>query len=236
MKGNAAPKFSTDTIKAIADSLPEPQSKQRQQLLPRILREWARSDLPVTLWMESREVTNKRVKRMEVLRRSAGKLLNALNAIEEHDRFSIIAQMIIAEGSRPRDVGRVEFDNRTRRLEEEFHFLSILAAISPKKYWNIKKGQPRNITAYLVLQDAAEIFEWFSGRRPTREVDRDDGTETGPFFRFASSVWPVVFGKGVAGLPAAMKNWGPTRERYGERSPVIANIDLRHPAWGVFER
>jgi hypothetical protein len=173
---------------------------------------------------------------MEAFKRCAGQLMNALNAVEEHERTAIIDQMIIAEGRRPREISRTNFDAQTRRLDEELHFLARLAAISPKEYYNVGRGGPRNVPAYVVLQDAAEIFEWFSGRKPTRQVDRIDGTETGPFFRFASILWPVVFGRGAAGLPAAMKKWGQARLRYREPSPVIANIDLRHPAWGVFER
>jgi hypothetical protein len=168
--------------------------------------------------------------------RCAGQLLNALNAIKEHDRTAIIAQMINAEGRRLKDISRVDLEDQARRLEEELHFLAKLASISPKKYWNVRRGGPRNLAAYLVLQDAAAIFEWFSGRRAARGVDRIDGTETGPFFRFASALWPVVFGKGAAGLSAALKNWALGRSRYSEQSALIANIALRHPTWGIFER
>jgi hypothetical protein len=236
VKQYAVRTLSTETIKAITERLPEPLSDRRRQLLPKVLREWIRTDLPDRLWMESREITNERIRRMEVLKRCAGQLMNALNAIEENDRTAIIAQMIIAEGRRQREISRTDFDALTRRLDEELHFLARLAAISPKQYWNVRRGRPRNVPAYFVLQDAAEVFEWFSGRKPTREVDRIEATETGPFFRFASILWPVVFGRGAVGLPAAMKNWGLARLRYRERSPVIANINLRHPAWGVFER
>jgi hypothetical protein len=47
VKRNAVPTFSTEIIKALAESLPEPLSKRRRQLLPQILSEWISTDLPV---------------------------------------------------------------------------------------------------------------------------------------------------------------------------------------------
>jgi hypothetical protein len=31
-----------------------------------------------------------------------------------------------------------------------------------------------------------------------------------------------------------MKNWADARGKFGEKSPLIANIGLRHPTWGIF--
>jgi hypothetical protein len=59
--------------------------------------------------------------------------------------------------------------------------------------------------------------------------------EIGPFFRFASALWPAIFGNGTVGLPAAMKNWASARKHYDERSALIANMALRHPEWGLFQ-
>ena len=87
----------------------------------------------------------------------------------------------------------------------------------------------------LVLRDAAAIFKWFGGVEPTREVDRRTGKEIGPFFRFASALWPVVFGKGVYGLTAAIKNWKWARLHYGEECALIAHINMHHRAWGIYE-
>jgi hypothetical protein len=49
-------------------------------------------------------------------------------------------------------------------------------------------------------------------------------------------LWSEVFGKDVAGLPAAMKNWAAGRSKYDEASALIHNIALRYPSWRVFER
>ena len=114
-------------------------------------------------------------------------------------------------------------------------FLAKLAAITPQERQRFRRGRPLNIIAYLVLLDAAAIFEWFSGKKAARGVNRIDGSETGPFFRFVSVLWPIIFGKGDEGLPAAIKNWASWRSKFDEHSAFIANVDLSHPTWGIFD-
>jgi hypothetical protein len=110
--------------------------------------------------------------------------------------------------------------------------------MTPEVFWPPLKGpRPPTITANHVLQDAAAIFEWLTKTVATRETDRDTHSEKkSAFFRFASILWPVVFRKGTAGLPSAIKNWAGWRKEFGEHSPLIKNIALRHPTWGIFER
>ena len=126
--------------------------------------------------------------------------------------------------------------SKLKRLKEQRDYLAQLAAISPKRYWNTGRGRPRNLAAYLVLQDAAAIYEWFSGTKAARGVSPVDGKESGPFFRFASTIWPIIFEKGCAGLPAAMRNWAVGRARFSERLPFIANLAMHNPTWRIFER
>lgn len=42
---------------------------------------------------------------------------------------------------------------------------------APSKFWKQGRGQPRNLAAYLVLQDAAAIFEWLTDLKAARGVD-----------------------------------------------------------------
>jgi hypothetical protein len=160
-------------------------------------------------------------------------LSHALQAIDEIGRLAIVHGIIQAEGRSLENVSRTEWSSLRYRLEEESKFLNKLEAIPLRK--GQKRGQPRNYRAYLILMDAAAIFEWFTGEKATREVNRDDGSDTGPFFHFASALWPVVFGRGTQGLSAAMKNWAQARSRYHEESALIANIALRHATWRVYE-
>ena len=185
---------------------------------------------------ESRAITRERVRKLEIVKKRARELLKALDDIDTHGRSAIQAQMIIADGRSLLSISRAEFTRGTTRLTEERDFLAKPGAIAPREFWKLGPGQPSNLPAYLVLQDAAALFEWLTGTKAARGVDRIDGSESGPFFRFASVLWPVVFGKGTAGLPAAMKNWAQWRSRYHERSELISNMALGHPTWGIFER
>jgi hypothetical protein len=123
-----------------------------------------------------------------------------------------------------------------RRIKQEDDFLRKLAAATLTLIKEDKPGpgQPRNIIAYLVMKDLAAIFEWLTEKKAARGVDRTDHTETGPFWRFAESVWQVAFGTS-RGLKAAMKNWAEARELYREHSSfmltcrcVDLNGDIRH--------
>jgi hypothetical protein len=162
--------------------------------------------------------------------------MNTLNKVDEPGRTAIAAQMIIAERGQFRGVNPTEFATRIERVNEESEFLANLAAIAPDEYWQpTSSRRPRNIPAYLVLRDAAAIYQWLTGRAAEREVGRSSRRDTGPFFRFASTLWPAVFGEGTAGLSNAMKNWASAKKRFRERSPLIINIAMRHPTWGIFE-
>ena len=228
--------FSDDVVTSLSCSLPEPICERRRELLPQMLREWGRTDLPRWLSLDTRAAARARIKRVERVRNCARALLRALDDADEERAILIDEIFKRSHGCSLIDVSRSKVEMLKRWLEEERSFLARLAAIAPKG-WRTpsKSGRPRNDTAYLVLQDASAIFRWFGGEEPTREVDRHTGKEIGPFFRFANALWPVVFGKGVYGLPAAMKNWEWARSHYGEESALIANINMRHRAWGVYE-
>jgi hypothetical protein len=213
-----------------------PLPQKRCELLPRILEEWGRTDLRRHLSRESREIIRERIKRLKRVKACAGRLSDALNEIDKLDQTNILAQMVYAEGRRLENVSRTEFSDRQARLSQEGDYLAKLGAIDLPKHWHGSRGHPRNIPAYQVLQDAAAIFEWLTDTKATRVVDRGEGIETGPFFGFASILWPVVFKKGDAGLSAAIKNWAAWRSKYNEQSALIANIAMRYPTWGVFDR
>jgi hypothetical protein len=235
VKRNAAPEFSPEIMNDIAESLPTPRSKRHRDLLSRILREWSHNELREHLSMEPRAITRDRMNKLEAIKSKAGKLLEAFDAIDESGRTLIVTQ-IVAEKRRLEGVSRGDFANQAERLDEVQDVLAKLAAFSPSQFLKSRPGQPRNLAAYLVLQDAAAIFEWFSGRKAARGVNPIRGAEAGPFFRFAAALWPAIFGKGIAGLPAAMKNWASARSRFNERSALIANMAMCHPEWGIFNR
>jgi hypothetical protein len=225
--------FSDQIVDSLSHSLPEPICQRRRELLPQILHEWSRTDLQRHLSLDSRAATRARIGRVERVRDRARELLQALNAADE-ERALIESEMLMrVEGRSLNDVSRSEWSNLQKRLDEENDFLAKLAAIAPEGWWKLGgPGGPKNYRAYLVLWDAAAIFLWFTGKKASRVIDRNDATDAGPFFRFASVLWPVVFGRDKQGLHAAMKNWAQTRSPH---SALIANIDLRHPIWRLYE-
>lgn len=237
----AAPKFSNKHIEIIAGSLSRPKDKRKQELLPQILREWCDVDLQRHWSIEGREAIRERMRKIEKVRKRASDLLRALEEVDDPGRRRIVTLIVL--GGREFNLAdyvdhalyareQAEREELTKQLGETREFLVRLAAIEPKAP-EFGRGHPRNILAYLVLQDSAAIFEWYTGTKATRGVHRVTRKETGPFWRFASALWPIFFGRDTQGLPAAIKNWQIGRKRFGEQSPLIANIRFRHRTWGI---
>jgi len=230
------PEFAARDVWLIGLCLPDTVDPGRRELLPQILRDWSSNDL-FDYVRTARRATQERRKRVKAVGTCARKLLRALNEADELDRAGIAGEMVLAAGhaSLIAGSGWNETSELIRRIEEEISFLDKLAE-GAGRTWDYGRGQPRNITANLVVQDAAAIFEWLTKTEATREVDRVCGAEIGPFQQFLAAIWPVVFGSGDDGLPAAMKSWASLRRKHGEKSPLIANIAMRNPTWGIFER
>ncbi len=234
-KGDAGPEFTTLDVERIVACLPDAIDGRRRELLPLILRDWSCTDLRKHFSREPREIIRNRIKQLKAVGNRAAQLLPAMEAVDERGRIRIAIFIALADGE-----GHALFELYdelavlTRRLDEERAFLTSLAAAAPKAGGKARRGRPRNTLAYLVMLDAAAIFEWLTEKRAARGVHRSYGCETGPFWRFVAALWPVVFGKGGHGLTAAVKNWDAARRRHKEESGLIANIAARHPTWGIF--
>jgi hypothetical protein len=166
------------------------------------------------------------------IQKRADQLLRELKAI---DSRTLAGVMVEAEGGWS-NVSRDDLQHRVARLNEEREFLRRLAATTPPAYWKRERGKPFNVIAHLVLRDAAAIYEWFTGTKAARGVHPIRRTASGPFFRFAAVLWPVIFPKKAPSLPTALKNWAHARSRYREQSPLLINMNLRHLTWRIFER
>jgi hypothetical protein len=168
---------------AIVRILPKPLSQHRCELLPRILEEWGSTDLPHHLARESRVIIRKRIEMLKKVKSSAHQLSDALKKLDTRDQTTLLMQMTIAEGKSILDVSPAQFSDQQARLSQEIDYLEMLGAIRPTELLEVSRGQPRNIIAYKVLQDAAAIFEWLTETQATREVDRTDGTETRTYLK-----------------------------------------------------
>jgi hypothetical protein len=163
--------------------------------------------------------------------------LEALEAIDITDECELSMHMPReAKSHWPKMEGQWWRITETRRLvvriADERKFLSALT-VAAASTWKAGQKRPATVIAYLIVKDIAAIFEWCTGLEATRQVDRISHEETGPFYPFAAAIWPVIFGKGDDGLPAAIKNFAKHRDREGRA--LIANIALRNPTWKLFE-
>jgi hypothetical protein len=229
----SAPEFNDRAIKQLRASLPKGIGQRRLNLLPLILNEWSRTDLREHFSRETRATSRKRYAQLTKVGNCATHLRQALEALDPPGRAWIAQEIGREEGSPLFSVSRERLAEMKERLKDEGDFLRKLAAAKVRLIDELDESlsgrRPRNIRAYLVMMDLVAIFEWLTGRKATREVDRDLGKDTGPFWHFAAAVWPHVFGKGRYGLSAAMKNWKKWHSRYGEESPFVRNMAIRHP-------
>ena len=221
--GSAA--FSDHEIKLIAASLPDGIDQYRLSLLPRILRAWSAWELATHLEEPSKMSTASRreLKRLET---KLNDILRELDARDLHARFYFAYNLATGQGRSPL-AAAAAVDQTLERVRD---FLTRLAVAA--KAENPRRGRPSHTVELQVISDIAAIFEWVTGRRATRQFDRISQAETGPFRQFAEAIWPVVFGKGDAGLTTAMRNW----ESAGRKaSPIIRQIAWRHPTWQIFD-
>ena len=221
--------FSDQFVGAVECLLASPLSDSRRKLLKLVLVEWSRTDLAEHLSRKPRATIKKRLNRTETVKELALQLSKALAALDSEDQIAV-AHLI----ERQYRVSRAELSRQQNRLLQGSRFVADLAAIAPENFWKPTTGpHASTVAAYLVLQDAAAIFEWLTGTAATRAVGRISGSDSSPFFHFASILWPVVFGKGITGLKSAMKNWAKWRKEHRERSALMTNIALRHPTWRI---
>ena len=207
------------------------------ELFTKILTEWENTDLPEHLYILTAKKRRDRVKRIKAIASSSTKLMEALEAATRHDdQFWIIREIIAADGPRLSLAERSLSESRFNEMRDYLGKLSA-ASSTAERFLKRGRGQPRNDAASLVLMDIVAIYEWLTGRKASRQVSRINGTDTGPLWKFAAAIWPAVFGDAETGLSSAIKNWDSARKRKleGTRSPLLANIAMRHPDWGIFE-
>jgi hypothetical protein len=224
-----AREFTAKQITQIINSLPPGIPEARAELLPRILKDWSKVDLPNYFSIDTGERVDL-IKRLNTVSSAASKLSKALDAINRHDdSFWIIREAIKADGKR---LTQKETKSRRRQFEYVCDFLIMLSSASDAAAdaCQIGRGKPRNNAASLVLMDVAAIYEWATKKKATRQ------DEDGPFWIFAASIWPPVFEKGDVGLSSTLKNWAAAKKRKakGTYSPLLSNIAMRHPEWGIF--
>jgi hypothetical protein len=223
--------FTDRHIRLIQSSLPPSTDPERIELLPALLREWARAYLPEHFAGIPLPVLARQRRRLEKVAKRATALIASLDELEGLDRWELVDRLGRVEGlgtlTLDYDENRIE---NKRRVDEWRSLTAVIAAAAAQPVWKPNEAHPRNIVAQLVLQDLAALFEYFARRPARRVVDRHTHKERGPFLDFARAVWPVVFVNGDFGLSSQLRVWA---DDGSTKSMVINRIARWHPEWGI---
>lgn len=222
-------------INKLVATLPGCVDARRQSLLPCILEEWSQTDLQEHLTRSTPKQIGVRRRQIEKIAKQASNLGKALSELETYGRFAIASQLIEEDAaSRGDTLGYEDRYQTDRRLNEETKKLDLLAkaAIDASATFVSPDSHQTTVIRYLILQDLAAIYEWATRKRAKRMVSFDDGTNCGPFWDFTCAAWLALFGS-AKGLDYALKFWAAAREQHNELSPLIWNMDLRHPEWRI---
>jgi hypothetical protein len=231
--------FTTAEMNMLVAALPGCDDSRRKELLPWVLREWGRTDLDEHLTRATREQIRAEQQQMKNVARRASELAQALADLGPDPSFAV-ARFLLASGDDAEEPTYEQALAAAEVLADESAGLQRLAkaALAVAAGWTLP-GRHATVIRYLVLQDLAAIFEWATGKHAGRwirtDTSNDPGKPHGPFWNFAHAAWPIIFGSSK-GLGNSLKIWASARRRIRERSPFIANLDLRHPQWRVSKK
>jgi hypothetical protein len=229
--------FSDAAMDSIVAMLPSGCRQERVALLPNILREWAEQDLRSHPTAESRAAVQERQKQLRNLGRQARTLIEVFAKLDETG----LSTAALYTESQPinKPLWKVNVTAARQRQADGFEWLGDLAVTFEN--WvepGVTLGRPKRGISYRILLDLGAVYQFVTGERPSRQVRGGDhpdrGKDYGPFWDFASIVWHAIFGNG-AGLSYAMKDFAAGRAQFRDYSPIIANMGLRHPEWGIFD-
>jgi hypothetical protein len=189
-------KFTSRELGLIAKALPKNTVERRLAVLPDIIRDWGRTDLPRLFWVkpEPVEVRNERYRRLKCFETAANQLANAFAALDKTDRTRLIIKLACPPNQYPYGLTSTNIEGAEHDLDKTYSLLPRLfaaAQAASEPYAPKRRPAPDNV-GYLVLQDLAEIFEWVTNIEATRRVDRKSRDDSGPFHHFTAAVWPLV--------------------------------------------
>src|SRR5262249_46342291 len=97
-----------------------------------------------------------------------------------------------------------------------------------------KGGPIRNRADTMLLLDLAELYEWLTGKSPTRKTrshkHTDVGKHFGEFHEFTKFFW-FAYHKSYRGLDGAFKAWATQRNRGARKSQYLNGLLHHHPEW-----
>jgi hypothetical protein len=250
--------FSAKVLEEVAAALSPGAPPERVALLPQILRAWAHEDLREHLSRQSRAAARKHAEQLRSIATLAQGLIDAFVELPPDARFlaALRPELHRTQQTLLEVTTASSIEVARRRFDEGITWLTDLAKALREPQ---PKEPPKATRNHLIILDLAAIFQLVGGKQPTRRTNSDTGKDYGPFWDFASAIWPVVFGN-RSGLSAAIKQWATEdlrqRElaeaaaceaanlmgrdltstercavdrRFGEYSSFVANLQFRHP-------
>ena len=245
----AVTQFPSETLRGIAATVAKISYPKRLAKLELVLREWEQVDLAAHLTFYASEVDGAkneplrekaRKARQELLKlvRFPDDVTERAKSLEEFPKWAL-AHSILTRTKK--FATHQEYQDTIDQITDGVLAAAIIIDAAPVALPAANRGQPRNTAAYLIMQDLEEIFIWLTGQRPTRLVN-PDGLEEGHFFEFTHRIWVSTYGT-AEGHQAAIKNWAGAKlylarldPPKSEKSFVMENLHLRHPAWGLLDR
>jgi len=226
--------FSEADVALIAEALPP---NSQSALLPILLEEWAEVALPDHLLHEPYPEKTKRNARLKRLLEAPDGYAEALSGLTETDVAMLAHRLAGDRGSLSCHEICKERQKWARAIRAHQAPLEEVKRAASAMQVVIKRGNPPNRIAYLVMLDFAEIFRTVTGKVRSRTVSNyiktaysNTAGEAGPFYKFMCPVWSVLFKNGQDGLSAATRRWAEMRVKSGERSAFIGNILIRSEA------
>jgi hypothetical protein len=134
VNGAGLPELDDQIVRLVTASLPKAADPRRLELMPQILREWAKNELQTHLSRESYAVIKERAERVNAVGDRARGLLEELQVIDNEDLWEIALHMPRSGRCHwPKMQGhiwreRVETQGFVQRIQEERSFLTALAS------------------------------------------------------------------------------------------------------------
>lgn len=215
-------------FQVILGVLPASLPPEKVQCLRCVLEDWCLFDLPEHRSRTQSVVSRERLKRLKNLRHSSEIMIAALDDASGNGEQDFVEWAILKSRGRIRRAAEKHMvASEIATLRENLIEIEV-AAGSAYEILKPHKGRPPNDFGYLVFLDLAALFEWLTGKKSTRRVDRDTQEETGPFHDFAKIVWPMITNTGSDGFATALRRWAESSKKFKDTSAVLANFRLRN--------
>jgi hypothetical protein len=121
-------------------------------------------------------------------------------------------------------------------LHQATRKILLAASVARKAGPPQRRGRKRHSWKSMLIYEAAQVFEYLTGEKPTRKIRGEDhpdyGSPYGEFWSFLSSLWLELRGS-TTGLDVHLQRWASQRKP-NARLPFISDLAVVRPEWGLF--